>query len=136
MRIWHISVLGICAFFVVALALGLSTGTVEGAQTPSYISMVFDTSSSNVPVLPHASLLLMLAGSLFLALLPAVYELHNGFQFKFKKAKEIPSYSFSLTRSKGFEIGISEKDLAEIGKITKGVVRELKQIAEEKRYKR
>ena len=106
MKIWFISALGICTFFVAAMAWGFSASTEVGAGTPSYVSTVFDT-TPNVQVLPRGNLLLMLSGSLFLTLLPAIYELSSGFHFKFRRAR--PSFGFSLIRARGVDLGVSER---------------------------
>lgn len=132
MRFWLISVLGICTFFVVAIVWGFSTSTQVVVGTRNDVSTVFSTASSTAEILPHGSLLVMLVGSLLLAIIPVVHELSNGLGFKSKE--ETPNFGFSLTQDRGVDLGVSKRELAEIGKITKKVVRELKQTVEEKQY--
>ena len=122
MRVWLIPVLGICTFFVATIAWGFSTSTQVGASIPNYLSTIFSTASPTAEILPQGSLLLLLVGSLLLANIPVVYELSNSLGFKSKK--KTLNFGFSLTQDGGVNLGVSKRELAEIGKITKKVVRE------------
>jgi len=126
MKLWPIFALGICAFFVSAITWGFSTGSEVKVETPSYVSTVFGTSPPEEVVLPHESLLLMLFSSLVLAFLPVLYELGNASHVRCKR-RAVSNIGFSLTQHQKLDLGMSEKELAEIGRRTMDVVRELKQ---------
>lgn len=126
MRFWPISALGICIFFGVATVFGLSTGTEVEVDTSGYLSTVLDTAPLKVEILPNEGLLLMLAGSLSLTLLPVVYELSRGL---YKCRRKRSNFEFSLAQVKKVELGVSESDLAVIGERTKEAVRQLKRIS-------
>ncbi len=129
MRFWPISALGICLFFIVAIVCGLSTTTEVEVDTPSYMRGSFTTAPSKVEILPNEGLLLMLAGSLSLIILPVVYELSGGVQFKLRRERS--NFGFSLARVKTVELGVSESDLAVIGERTKEAVRQLRRVSRE-----